>query len=261
MGEATKETSNPFSFAGRLVTRPVTFREKKPLTPLICRKTRHKTCYSQRKDPRLTPLICRNTRHKTCYFQRKDSRLTPLICRNTRHKTCYSQRKDSKANPSHLQEARHKLTSKKSLSSHLQEDSSQTCYSQRKAPSHLQEDSSQDLLLSEKRPKANSKEKEYKDIKPKLSNQQQSNSDQKLCKKREAMAITRPQKNKRTPIPAYVLHQVSLRDEGQCSYYDHKGQRCSSRRFYLEVHHRKPVSQGGGNDVGKNLQVNCSSHL
>lgn len=65
-------------------------------------------------------------------------------------------------------------------------------------------------------------------------------------------------KNKRTPIPAAILHQVYLRDEGRCAYYDHKGWRCSSKRF-LEVHHKKPVSLGGGNEVS-NLLLTCSGH-
>ena len=76
--------------------------------------------------------------------------------------------------------------------------------------------------------------------------------------KGELSAVPRHRKSKRKPIPAPILHQVQLRDEGQYSYYDSKGRRCSAKRF-LEVHHRKPVAQGGGNEVA-NLQLLCASH-
>lgn len=72
----------------------------------------------------------------------------------------------------------------------------------------------------------------------------------------------RPQKFQgkfqRKPIKASVIHQVHLRDEGQCTYYDKQGRRCSSRRF-LETHHKKPVSQGGDNSFD-NLRLLCSGH-
>ena len=59
-------------------------------------------------------------------------------------------------------------------------------------------------------------------------------------------------------MPAKVFHQVQLRDQGRCCYTNEKGQRCSSKRF-LEVHHLKPVSQGGNNDL-INLMLLCSGH-
>ena len=65
-------------------------------------------------------------------------------------------------------------------------------------------------------------------------------------------------KFQRKPIRASVIHQVHLRDEGQCTYYDKQGKRCSSKCF-LEVHHKRLVSQGGDNSVD-NLQLLCSGH-
>ena len=62
----------------------------------------------------------------------------------------------------------------------------------------------------------------------------------------------------RKSLPAYVIHQVHLRDKGRCTYYDASGERCSSKRF-LEIHHKKPISQGGDNSVD-NLRLLCAGH-
>lgn len=63
---------------------------------------------------------------------------------------------------------------------------------------------------------------------------------------------------KRETIPANIIHQVQLRDKGQCTHIDLSGHRCSSRR-YLEIHHIQPVAQGGGNELD-NLKLLCSGH-
>lgn len=63
---------------------------------------------------------------------------------------------------------------------------------------------------------------------------------------------------RRVSLPAKVKHQIQLRDEGQCTHIDHSGKRCSSRR-YLEIHHQKPVSQGGDNSL-QNLRLLCFGH-
>ena len=65
-------------------------------------------------------------------------------------------------------------------------------------------------------------------------------------------------KKQRKPLPAHITHQIYLRDQGQCTYYDERGKRCSSKRF-LEIHHKTPVSRGGDNSVG-NLRLLCSGH-
>ena len=62
----------------------------------------------------------------------------------------------------------------------------------------------------------------------------------------------------RQPLPAQIRHQVQLRDRGQCSYKQKDGSRCGSRRF-LEIHHVKPVSQGGS-DTLENLRLLCHGH-
>jgi hypothetical protein len=62
----------------------------------------------------------------------------------------------------------------------------------------------------------------------------------------------------RQTIPANLKHQIQLRDKGQCTYINTHGRRCLSRRF-LEIHHIKPVSQGGNHQL-KNLTLLCSGH-
>lgn len=63
---------------------------------------------------------------------------------------------------------------------------------------------------------------------------------------------------KRQPLPASVKHQVYLNSEGRCTVTDERGRRCRSTRF-LEIHHIKPLSQGGGDDI-ENLTLVCSGH-
>ena len=64
---------------------------------------------------------------------------------------------------------------------------------------------------------------------------------------------------KRKALPAETIHRVQLRDQGRCSHIDpHSQKRCGARRF-LEIHHIKPLSEGGSDDVD-NLQLLCSGH-
>ena len=121
--------------------------------------------------------------------------------------------------------------------------------------SHMQKNSSRDLLILDPCSKENTKEHESK-IEYKAKREPNPFHPQKLKPRVRPRLASR--KNKRAPIPAHIFHQVQLRDGRQCSYHDHKGQRCDSRRF-LEIHHREPVSQGGGNELG-NLQLLCSNH-
>lgn len=59
-------------------------------------------------------------------------------------------------------------------------------------------------------------------------------------------------------IPAIQRHQVQLRDGGRCTEIGAQGQRCESRRW-LDVHHIRPRSEGGGNGL-ENLTTLCSAH-
>ena len=63
---------------------------------------------------------------------------------------------------------------------------------------------------------------------------------------------------KRKKLPARLVHQVYLQDEGHCQFVMPEGQTCQKRR-YLEIHHKKPVSHGG-EDTLENLQLLCSAH-
>ncbi len=62
----------------------------------------------------------------------------------------------------------------------------------------------------------------------------------------------------RVPIPAPLLHQVRLRDQGRCTYTPDNGKRCNQSRW-IEIHHKIPVSEGGGNTL-ENLTTFCSAH-
>ncbi len=63
---------------------------------------------------------------------------------------------------------------------------------------------------------------------------------------------------KRIPIPANLLHQVRLRDQGRCTHTIKGGQRCNQSRW-VEVHHKTPVSLGGENTL-ENLATFCKVH-
>ncbi len=63
---------------------------------------------------------------------------------------------------------------------------------------------------------------------------------------------------KRAPIPANLLHQIRLRDEGRCTYAPENGKRCNQSRW-VEIHHKIPISEGGPNTL-ENLSTLCSSH-
>ena len=62
----------------------------------------------------------------------------------------------------------------------------------------------------------------------------------------------------RTPIPATIKHQVYLRDKGQCQWQEKHGHICGSQK-YVELHHLKPIAQGGEHTLD-NLVSLCSGH-
>ena len=61
----------------------------------------------------------------------------------------------------------------------------------------------------------------------------------------------------RKKLKQLIVHQVNLRDKGQCTHVTLRG-RCDERRW-LDIHHIHPVSKGGTNDIA-NLKTLCSSH-
>ncbi len=62
----------------------------------------------------------------------------------------------------------------------------------------------------------------------------------------------------RKPLSANLKHQMMIRYQGQCGARNKIGQRCPSRR-HLEIHHIKPLAQGGRDEI-TNLILLCSGH-
>ena len=62
----------------------------------------------------------------------------------------------------------------------------------------------------------------------------------------------------RLPMTAAQRHAVHFRDGGMCTHVGASGKRCGADRW-IDVHHVRPVAQGGGNEPG-NLTTLCSRH-
>ena len=62
----------------------------------------------------------------------------------------------------------------------------------------------------------------------------------------------------RRPLKSLEKHQVFARDQGQCTFIEAGGERCTHQKW-LELHHIQPVSRGGSNDP-HNLTTLCSYH-
>jgi 5-methylcytosine-specific restriction endonuclease McrA len=62
----------------------------------------------------------------------------------------------------------------------------------------------------------------------------------------------------RTPIPAPTRHEIFRRDRGQCQFINPDGTLCHNP-FFIELHHKKPMSRGGQNVV-ENLITLCAAH-
>ncbi|MFM8313493.1 MAG: HNH endonuclease, partial [Deltaproteobacteria bacterium] len=60
------------------------------------------------------------------------------------------------------------------------------------------------------------------------------------------------------PIPQRIRNEKLVEAQNQCTYESSDGKRCP-QRLWLELHHIKPISQGGGNQK-ENLIFLCSSH-
>lgn len=59
-------------------------------------------------------------------------------------------------------------------------------------------------------------------------------------------------------IPAPIAHEVVRRDQGQCTFTQPNGKRCSSQRW-LQRHHKTPWARGGSHSLD-NLTTLCSTH-
>jgi hypothetical protein len=59
-------------------------------------------------------------------------------------------------------------------------------------------------------------------------------------------------------IPAAVVREVYLRDQGRCSFVSESGRRCDSRAF-LELDHCLPYALGGAS-TPENLRLRCRGH-
>jgi 5-methylcytosine-specific restriction endonuclease McrA len=77
-----------------------------------------------------------------------------------------------------------------------------------------------------------------------------------LCARR--VRLKKPNVSKRIPLSAAQKHAVFARDEGRCTHVGPDGKRCGSDRW-VEIHHIRPVSAGGGNEP-ENLTTLCSFH-
>ena len=73
-----------------------------------------------------------------------------------------------------------------------------------------------------------------------------------LCANRHKLEYTRK------PLTAAEKHAVHLRDGGRCTHLGESGKRCGADRW-VDVHHVRSVSRGGGNEPG-NLTTLCSVH-
>jgi hypothetical protein len=83
-------------------------------------------------------------------------------------------------------------------------------------------------------------------------------ADQSISQSTNENANQNTKQHKRAPFTAIIKHQVNLKYHGRCGHIDNQGKRCSQSRF-LEIHHKKPVSQGGSNDID-NLILYCHGH-
>jgi 5-methylcytosine-specific restriction endonuclease McrA len=64
---------------------------------------------------------------------------------------------------------------------------------------------------------------------------------------------SRPCEKGQRRLPSAIKHHVNLRDEGKCTEPG-----CANTRF-TEIHHIKPLSEGGSNAL-TNLKILCSQH-
>ena len=82
--------------------------------------------------------------------------------------------------------------------------------------------------------------------------------------KQKFAASARPRPASKRPsadprhIPAAVMREVCLRDEGRCTFMSNDGRRCESGDF-LEYDHVTPVAKGG-QSTAANVRLRCHTH-
>lgn len=88
----------------------------------------------------------------------------------------------------------------------------------------------------------------------KTTKQQQSENKEKV---RRACRTTHA-KPKRQTLSKKLVHDLQIRDRGQCTFVSPDGKQCGAKRF-LQFHHILAVARGG-KDVLENLKTLCSAH-
>lgn len=72
-------------------------------------------------------------------------------------------------------------------------------------------------------------------------------------------AFVVPGKSQRSRyIPAAVRREVFQRDNGCCTYFDERGERCCETHG-LELHHLQPFAKDGAH-IASNLTLRCAAH-
>ena len=84
----------------------------------------------------------------------------------------------------------------------------------------------------------------------------QKNDPLEKAKRSKPLAPARVNKNPRA-VSAHLHHAVQKRDQSQCTHHE-QGKRCPERRW-LDIHHKKPLSQGGETAL-ENLVLLCKGH-
>jgi hypothetical protein len=96
-----------------------------------------------------------------------------------------------------------------------------------------------------------------------LSSSSKASASAKIAQAKETAAapapVPVPDPNKRTEVPAPIAHSVRLRDEGKCQYKRHSQTAICGETRWVELHHLKPVSQGGEHSL-QNLVTLCKNH-
>ena len=98
-----------------------------------------------------------------------------------------------------------------------------------------------------------SKRKEKKDRSGNRVQEQQSE-----VKKATAVCHVTRKRSKRKSLAKRLIHKISMRDKGRCTFVSEDGKWCTQTRW-LHIHHKKEVSLGGEDSLD-NLTTLCSAH-
>jgi 5-methylcytosine-specific restriction endonuclease McrA len=112
-----------------------------------------------------------------------------------------------------------------------------------------------DLFLERKDPVQRAERITQKKLLAESKGNQHVSSKVEVPVKNSAPAVGR---QSRSPIPAAIRHQVMLRDRGECQGKTPQGTRCGCRQW-TDIHHVRPVSCGGTDDLA-NLLTLCRNH-